>query len=157
MFANKLRVAELFVLTILIFCAGRILPRGVYGDGAPAPAPRKPPKELLEKRLDEVKIVWDMKMQRLQFRKGQPSDLFGWSERCLEAELALQDEKEGRMKALKAHVDRLRALERIARFNADRGLSDVIESHAATYERTNAEIRYFEATGKVPPALGLKD
>lgn len=153
MFPFYSRIPALLILAILIFSAGRIsTPCGARGDAAPAPAAQKAPKELLEKRLHEVKIVWDMKLKRLEFRKGQPSDLFGWSERWLEAELALADEKEDRIKALKAHVDRLRAMERIASFNADKGLSDVIDAHMARYERANAEIHYSEAAGKVPPA-----
>lgn len=52
-----------------------------------------------------------------------PDELFGLSERWLEAELALKDKEEGqRIAALKAHVARTRAIERIALAQARGGV-----------------------------------
>lgn len=152
MFTTKLRIAALLVLTILVLSAARFfIPCGAYGEAAPAPAAPKVPKEMLEKRLTEAKTVWAENWQRVGTRNGQPGDLFGWSERLLDAELALADKKEDRIKALQAHIDRTREVERIAIANANRGIGRQADAHAATYERLNGEIRYFEAAGKVPP------
>jgi hypothetical protein len=92
MFTTKLRIAALPVLTIILLAAGGILiPWDAQGDAAPAPAPPKVPKELLENRLDAAKRVWVQTWQRIRSGHEQPRALFGWSERWLEAELALLD------------------------------------------------------------------
>jgi len=82
---------------------------------------------------------------------AQSNDLFGRSERWLDAELALSEKKEDRFAALEAHVARTREVERIAFARARAGAGTEADTHAAAYERYNAEIRYFEATGKAPP------
>jgi hypothetical protein len=153
MFPTKMKIVALLMLTILFLAAGIILiPRGAQGDDVPAPTAQKVLKELLEKRLTEAKAVWAMKWQRIiRGTNGQPSDLFGWSERLLEAEMALLDRKDDRIKALKAHADRTREVERIATAHAKQGIGRDEDAHTATYERINAEIRYVDVTRKAPP------
>lgn len=153
MLTTKLRIAALLVLTIIILAVGGVLiPRGSHGDAAPAPAPPKVPKEMLEKRLVEATKVWEIYWQLWrQAPKSLRSDLFGWSERLLEAQLALLDKQEGRMKAFKAHVDRTRLIEQLAIAGVNHARGSPFDVHKASYERINAEIRYFQETGKVPP------
>lgn len=154
MFTTKFRAAALLILTAILLVAwGKSIPRDARGDAALAPAAFKAPKELLEKRLAEAKVLWDMHYQ--MFTRGGPRamifrELFASSERLLEAELALLDNKEDRGKARHAHVDRTREVERIAITVAKMGAFWASDVHLATYERLNAEIHYFEATGKAP-------
>jgi hypothetical protein len=77
--------------------------------------------------------------------------LFGWSERLLEAELAMFDKKEDRIPYLKAHLARTREVERLAIVYAKTGQGRQADADAATYERLKADIRFFQATGEVPP------
>ena len=152
MFTTKLRIAAIGVLALGIV-AFAVMRSHRSLTAAPVPEARKAPKELLEKRRDAAKRVWEGKWRRMvtTVRGVQPSDLFGWSERWLEAELALRDKKEERIAALKAHVDRTRELERVAIRYAKMGVGDVADADAATYERIEAEIRYFQTAGKAPP------
>ena len=153
MFTTKFRIAALLFLTILMVSAGKIVfPYGAYGEAAPALKAPKVPKEMLGKRLEEAKRVWAFYWQARTSRlKIELSDLFGWSERLLEAELALLDKQEGRIKALKSHVDRTRQIEQIAIAQVESARSSQFNVHKASYERINAEIRYFQETGKIPP------
>ncbi len=153
MFTTKSRIAALLILTILILSAGRIcIPGGAYGEAAPAPEPPKVPKEMLERRLEAAKAVWEIKWDLWQRNRMPLGELFGWSERLLEAELPLREKQNDRIEALKAHVDRTRKIEQIASnlFESARGSS--ADAQTARYERINAEIRYFQATGKALPS-----
>jgi hypothetical protein len=156
MFTIRLRIDALLLLTIVLLAAGGLfIPRGAHGDAAPAPAAPKVPKELLKKRLVEAATVWEIKMHmfKLGGPRAMPIDEFsGWSERLLEAELALAEKKEDRMKALKAHLDRTGDIKGIANTLVKSGAVREADAHAATYERLHAEIRYFEATGEAPPS-----
>lgn len=125
---------------------------------APAPAPPKVPRELLEARLKAARNVYTLRQRRVQLGTARPAELLGWSERWLDAELALAEKKVDRVAALAAHVRRTRELEKlITAFNRT-GASMRDDVEAATYYRVQAEIRYFEATGKsLPPAKDEKD
>jgi hypothetical protein len=153
MFTTRLRITALLVLTILLLAAGGILiPRGAQSEAAPAPVAQTVPKELLERRLEVVNMVWEMNRRRfLGGKVALPNDLLGWSERMLEAELPLLDTQKDRITALQKHMDRTREVEQIFFRMADVGVGRIVDAHAATYERLNAEIRFFEATGEVPP------
>jgi hypothetical protein len=107
----------------------------------PAAAPPKAPKQLLEKRLEAARKVYEQNLVRLKAAQGQPSELFGWSERWLEAELALADKQAERVKALNDHLDRTREVERIAATYARSGQGRQADADAATYYRLEAEIR----------------
>ena len=107
---------------------------------ADPPAP-KVPKELLEKRLEVARKVFQENQIRFRNREGLVSDLFGWSERWLDAELAVSDKAADRTKALKDHVDRSRDLERMATNYARTGQGRQSDADAATYFRIEAEIR----------------
>jgi hypothetical protein len=154
MLTNKLRTASMPLLTIIVLAAGGFaMPRGAQSDPPSSPAVPKVPKELLEKRLVVAKKVWDLKLQSIitfGLAVMPPFELLGWSERLLEAELALADKKEDQLKALQGHVDRAREVERVVGIYTLRGAARESDVFSATYERLNAVIRYFEATGKLP-------
>ena len=133
-----------------------VLAAGAAALAQPAPAPRKAPKELLSRRLDAARKVFQENMARLKGAQGQPSDLFGWSERWLDAELALADKQADRVKALEAHLDRTRDVERMAVGYAKSGQGRQADADAATYYRLDAEIRLVHETGGGGRAKGDK-
>jgi RNA polymerase sigma factor (sigma-70 family) len=105
------------------------------------PVALKVPNELLELRLTSARQAYDRYKLRLQIDPNASfSDVFGWSERWLDAELALKVKPEDRVKALRAHLDRCRELERLTAEFAKIGQHRNAESDAATYYRAQAEI-----------------
>ena len=125
--------------------------------GFPDPAPPlKVPKELLEKRLDTVRKVYQQNLARLKGGQSLPSELFGWSERWLEAELALAEKPADRAKVLQDHLDRTREVERAAVGYAKAGQGRQADADAATYYRLEAEIRLLKEGVEPQPAKGEK-
>lgn len=117
-----------------------------------APAPeRKVPKTLLQERLQAARKVYDQTRMRVRGGDGRPTDLFGWSERILKAELPLCETEEARVAAYKANVERTREVERILKGLERTGNVLLSDANAATYYRVEAEILYFKATGKEAP------
>lgn len=77
-----------------MFSIGFVLIAGAAALAAQAPGLLKVPKDLLEKRLEAVRKAYEQNIARIKQREGLPSELFGWSERWLEAELALADSEQ---------------------------------------------------------------
>jgi hypothetical protein len=121
----------------------------------PAPAPPTVPKDLLEKRLDAARKVYRQNMARLKGAQGPPAEVFGWSERWLDAELALSEKPEERVKALRDHLDRTRAVEQTAAALARTGQGRQADADAAAYYRLEAEIRFLKEG--VPPQPAKPD
>lgn len=152
MFTSNVRNAALPALLTGILAAGIVLDHcGPRGNAAPAPPPPKVPKKLLEERRDAAKRVYEQKWVRYKYGFGSVETLLGWSERWLESDLALQEKKPEQIKLLQAHLDRTRELERTAIAYAKTAAGTQSDADAATYERINAEVRIFKATGKIPP------
>ena len=107
----------------------------------PAPDRPKVPKQLLEKRLETARKVFEQIKTRIKANRGLPSELFGWSERWLEAELALAGTPAERVKAFKDHLHRSQEIERLAVHFARIGGGRQEDATAATYYRLQAEIR----------------
>ena len=150
MFTTKLRIAAIGVFAFGILALGGM--RNLRSlTAASVPEARKAPKELLEKRLEAAKRVYIEKSRRYQAGIGSPSELLGWSERWLDAELALREKKADQLAALKAHLDRTREVERMAIAYFKTGHARQSDADAATYRRINAEVRIYQATGKIPP------
>src|SRR5690242_6851404 len=107
MFTIKWRIAAIgwLALGILAF-DGRGSPRSATA--APVPETRKAPKELLEKRREAAERVFLVKLQVYQAGIGSPKELVSWSERVLEADLALAQNKADQIAALKNHLQRTR-------------------------------------------------
>ena len=132
---------EQIMVRFRMFSIGLVLVAGIAALADPAPAARKVPRELLEKRLESARKVFEQNMVRLKAREGLPAELFGWSERWLAAELALADRPANRVKALRDHLDRTREVERAAVNFARTGQGRQADADAATYYRLEAEIR----------------
>jgi RNA polymerase sigma factor (sigma-70 family) len=151
----------------LIFLGGSLTLRGQLGEqpkdpAGPAPAaanavdppPPRVPKDLLEKRVDAARKVYQQSADRLKSGQGLPSEMFGWSERWLDAELALAAKPADRTKALQDHLDRTREVERImVEFAKMVGQGRQAYADAATYYRLEAEIRLYREglTPQEPP------
>ncbi|HWG46484.1 MAG TPA: hypothetical protein VN688_27225 [Gemmataceae bacterium] len=168
MFVTKLKIAALVILAVGILAISGVVTHHALTAAPPreeeqppqppksdrkaeaAPAIPKVPKELLERRLEAAQKVYKQKTERYKSGIGFPSELFGWSQRWVEAELALKDKKEERLAAFKAHVDRTREVERLAIMHAKTGQGMQSDADAATYDRISAEIRFFQAAGKLP-------
>jgi RNA polymerase sigma factor (sigma-70 family) len=168
MLVTKLKIAAIIMLTVgVLATAGTLTHHALtaappaeeerspktapQAGAAPAPAAAKVPRELLKQRLEAVQAFYNDYRRRLATGLGQPTELFGWSERWLEAELALSDKKVDQVAALKAHVERTREWEQLLLAYEKTGTVRKSDAAVGTYERTDAEIRYFQATGELPP------
>jgi hypothetical protein len=116
---------------------------------APAPMP-KVPKELLVARLVAARDTYETTKTRIRHGGGLPEELFGWSRRWLDAELALCKDKAARLAAMQDHVKRTREVERLAHAYAKAGQSKAADASASTYYRIEAEIMLLEAGGELP-------
>jgi hypothetical protein len=117
----------------------------------------KVPKEVLQKRAEAARRVYKQNLDRIRSGEGLPAELFGWSERWLEAVLALCDKESERVKALRDHLDRTRDVERITGAAARAGQGKQADADAATYFRLEAEIRLYKEGVKPHPAKEPKN
>ena len=76
------------------------------------------------------------------------TELAEWSQRWLEAELALTDAREWRMAAFEAHVERTKQAEETSAALEKAGQGHKADAEAARYFRSDAEIRLREAKGR---------
>ena len=139
-----------FVVSILLVASSSAL-----ADSQPTPL--QIPKQLLERRLEMARKVFEQDRIRLKGAAGFPSELSAWSERWLDAELALAERPSDRVKPLRDHLDRIRDIERVAIDFAGTGQGRRADADAATYYRLQAEIRLYKE-GFVPyPAEGADE
>ncbi len=116
-------------------------------NAAPKAAP-KVPRELLEQRREAARKVFEENLIRLRAAElAMDERLMWWSERWLNAELALSEKPADRTAAHEAHVKRLKELEKIFVVYAKTGQVRESDAQAATYYRADAEIRLLEAGG----------
>ncbi len=115
---------------------------------AAAKAAPKIPRELLEQRRDAARKVFEENLRRFQGAElAMDERLLWWSERWLNAELALTEKPAERTAAHEAHVKRLKELEKMFAHYAITGQGRQSDAQAATYFRAEAEIRLLEAGG----------
>lgn len=136
--------SRLFVVTVVLF--GTAL---VFADLNPAGSSVS--RELLEKRQETARKVYQQNLSQFQAGQLHPAELFGWSERWLEADLALAATKEDRTKAFQSHFERVRGQERTAIAYAKSGQARQADADAATYHRLEAEIRLLNEGVPLPP------
>ena len=92
----------------------------------------------------------------MQTGQALPSELFPWSERWLEADLALNDSRAERVRALRDHLGRTRKVDRLVITQARVGQRTQADAEAATYYRVEAEIRLLKEGVQPRPAKGEK-
>jgi hypothetical protein len=137
---------------------GLVLLTVVPALAAPTSLPPKVPKELLEKRRDAARTAFNQKMQLIRMTvEPLRVELCEWSKHWLEAEMALSEKKEDRLKALTDHLNRVAAIEHATADFARKGVGTQADAEAATYYRVDAEIRLLEAGGTPPAAEGQKE
>lgn len=139
------------------FLVSLVLVAGVIGRANPAPAPPGVPRELLERRLEAARKVFRQNLARLKGGQAAPSELFGWSERWLEAELAFAAKQADRARALRDHLSRTQEVERAALSMARAGQGRQADADAATYYRLEAEIRLLKEGVDPSSTKGEKD
>lgn len=98
-------------------------------------------RKLLEERRDAARSIFQEEMQRLQGAEALPQRVAEWSERWLDAELALSLARADRLKALEAHVERTKQVEKMADAYAKTGQGRQADASVARYYRADAEIR----------------
>jgi hypothetical protein len=173
MFFTKARFVTGLVLVIGVFAAGagalsfHLRADDPPGDNTvPVDAPKakigeslKIPKELLQERLRAAQAAYKQNFERVRVHLAAPLDakLPEWSERWLKAELAvvIGDNKKDRLVAYQDHLERVKAVERLAIALSKTGQGRQSDADGATYFRVEAEIWLLQAGGKLTqPAAG---
>jgi hypothetical protein len=109
----------------------------------------KIPRELLEERREAARKVYEEDLTRFRAAElAMDERLLWWSERWLNAELALSEKPAERTAALETHVKRVKEVERMFAHYAKVGQGRHSDAQAATYFRAEAEIRLLEAAQK---------
>ncbi len=116
---------------------------------APAP-PLKVPGELLMANRDAARQTYLALEVRARAGQANPGELSVWSRRWLDAELALAEKQDAKTAAYQAHWERTKDTEERALALFKTGQAPLSDATAATYFRVEAEILYFQATGKKP-------
>ena len=107
------------------------------------------PKELLQSRLGAARKVYELNLQKLQAGEAAlDTGFLSWSQRWLDAELALSDNRADRVVALRAHLGRAKELEKIATTHMKAGQGRELDTQAATYFRIDAEIQLLQVTSE---------
>jgi hypothetical protein len=120
--------------------------------GRAAPAPAEVPKELLRARLEAAQQVYDLNKRTFAAspRAVRFADLPLWSERWLQAQLALAGTKAERIAAFEAHLVRMKDIERVVKQLSEVGLTGPRDVAAAAYHRADAEVQFLQAGGQLP-------
>jgi hypothetical protein len=117
--------------------------------GADADAARL--SRLAVEQRDAARKTYQVAWANYREGRGSGEVLYRWSRRWLKAERRLSEKAAEQVAAMRAHYDRMRALEQIVRRLRDAGQFRVDEVTAATYYRAEAEIWLREAKNR-PPA-----
>lgn len=109
--------------------------------GAAAQDPTKVPPELAKARLDAARKTYEMKWRRIRGGGGgDPESLYAWSRRWRDAQVALEADKEGRLAAFRAHLNRMEQTAKLFAAHAKAGQGRQEDAEAAEYCRIQAAI-----------------
>ena len=112
-----------------------------------APQPRRerarpnPFQALAEERLKAAREVFDELLKEFQSGRGTQDALGEWSPHLLEAELDASTSQEDVLAALKAHLERMRDIEKLAKARFDAGRIPAHEYAKARFFRLEAELK----------------
>jgi hypothetical protein len=99
------------------------------------------PPALLKARLDAARKTYEwLSKNYMESRPPIGELLYRWSCRWLDAEREMNDKQEDRIAAYKAHLRRMRELERVARDRFRNHYVPVEEDTAAQFYRAEAEV-----------------
>lgn len=105
--------------------------------------------QLKKGMLEKARKVYELDMARLRNAQLAGTDsLCLWSRRWLDAQLDLAKGKDDRLTAYRDHVERMRAVERIAKTYFAAGQGREGDATAAEYSRLQAELWFEQAKGK---------
>lgn len=134
---------------IFIFVAVNMMGIGMVLSADPAAPSAKIPKDLIEKQLQAARSVFQDDLARLEIGETIfDQNVMLWSERWLDAELALSDQPADRVSALKSHVNRLKEIAALVEARARGGQGRNADTHAVRYFLISAELRLSQAAGK---------
>jgi hypothetical protein len=149
----KLKSAVILACVLTVAgAAGWLTYRGLAAEvpaapaaAAPAPAPKDDATlvALQKEKLSAAAEVFAIRLEMMKSgRDVNPETLPEWSKKWLESEKELNPGREARLKALRAHVERMKEVELITRSRFEAGVKAVgrVEMAAATYARSEAEI-----------------
>ena len=128
-------------LLALLVC---ILLAGFLGAG-PDPEPAAVLSRLATQRRDAARKTYEVMWANYRDRRVADEVLYRWSLRWLEAEQKLSDRQTDQVVASKAHLDRMRELEKLIRNIQRTGQVTIDEVSASEYYRVEAEIRVLQA------------
>ncbi len=130
-------------LVLLALLASLLIAADPAGEKRAAPSPVV--GELLVQRLHSAQAVYQQDLARIRAAEAVADDrLAAWSERWLDADLALSGKPAERIAALRAHLERTREIEKLAGHRAKIGQGREADMHATAWYRINAEIRLAE-------------
>jgi hypothetical protein len=137
-------------LAVFVLGAGAAFVVSINAERAAyARAAQNVPRELLQSRLKAARKVFEMNMQRVQSGVAVADiGMLSWSQRWLDAELAMSDARADRIAAIKAHLERAKEVEKIAAAHVQAGQGREVDEQMATYFRIDAEIQLSEATSE---------
>jgi RNA polymerase sigma factor (sigma-70 family) len=154
---RKLKSAVIIAAALALAAgAGWLTYRGLAAE-APAPAaaaPLPPPKDevrkedpaivaLQKEKLHSVEQLYAIRIQRVRAgTDSRPEDLYAWSKRWLESEQEVNPGRDAHLKALRAHLERMKELEALIRERVEAGVKNFTPADlwAAVYAHQEAEI-----------------
>jgi hypothetical protein len=121
-----------------------ILAAGFLGAG-PDPEPAAVLSRLATQRRDAARKTYEVMWANFRDRRVADEVLYRWSLRWLEAEQKLSERQADQVAACKAHLDRMRELERLIRNIQRTGQIAIDEVSASEFYRVEAEIWLLQA------------
>jgi hypothetical protein len=116
---------------------------------APAPPAPKVPPELARERLDSARKAYEGVWLRLRnVHNVSPETIYLWSRRWMEAQQALDGNKDAERATIQSHLDRMKELERSFATAVRAGQASQVDADAARYYRAEAAIWLSQVKGK---------
>ena len=125
--------------------------RGAALVSKPAVATLPSSKILLDELVAAAKAEWEARLNDYNAGRGTPTLMLACSKRLKDAELKKASSPEGRLIALKQHLDRLRVLINIAKARFEAGKLVYADMLEVSYARTEAQLELAEAESKSSP------
>jgi hypothetical protein len=137
-----LRVTGVLFLSALLL--GTVSPAGAADN-----APSKKPSDLEMELVKTCQDICEGFQQDMRDRKRTPTEGYcKWSCRWLEAAKAVAQKPADRLAAYKAHWERMKDAEKLARGKYDAGRMTLVNFNMIRYYRLQAEIWFNQAKGK---------
>ena len=149
MFYHKMKMIAVGVLTAMALAAVGGWGLQLFAAQAQAPqqtaSSEQPPAAQAAAQRDAAlakaaKEQWEGRWQEFKTGKTKTDFVVPWSINWLKAELRLTEKKAERLALHEAHLERLKALEKMAKAQFDAGIIPPTQYHQVVYYRIEAEI-----------------